>query len=84
MPVAFVAVLVVELLSTRISGSYALATHDVAGAGALVEVAVGFLRVERQTARLGTGNLRWFEHLAESVLKCRQILVSGTENVRVM
>lgn len=62
-PVTLVAVLVVELVAARISGGDALATHDVAGTGALVEVAVGLFRVERQAARLGACYLRWLEHL---------------------
>lgn len=65
MPVTFVSVLVVELVSAWIGGGDTFATHDVAGSCAFVEISVGLLGVERQTARFGAGDLRRLEHLVK-------------------
>ena len=50
-PVSFFAVGIVQLIASWIGSSDTFATHDVAGTCALVEITVGLLRVERQSAR---------------------------------
>lgn len=75
MPVSFPSVGIVELVSAWIGSCDTLATHDVACTCALVKVAVGLFRVERQSARLGAGYLCWLEHVGVVVL-----MLNGSES----